>query len=164
MLDLYCTNGPGLVKSSNIIPSISDHNIIIVDSSIRGQQPKKPKCTIKQWSKVDWEAVKEESSKLRDDFLSHHNERTVESNYEAFCQHVNDIITGQVPTKQSNSRHKVPWLTTKLRRVCRNVVKGSLRISDCTTNLTASRHVVVHVHPTVNPHTTSTHDSTRLLH
>ena len=47
---------------------------------------------------------------------------------------------------------------------CDCVVKGSLHISDCTTNLTASRHVVVHVHPTANPHTTSTHDSTRLLH
>ena len=72
-----------------------------------------------EWSKVDWEAVKEESSKFRVDFISHHNERTVESNYEAFCQHVNDIITSHVPTKQSNSRHKVPWLTTKLRRMCR---------------------------------------------
>ena len=119
VLDLYCTNRPGLVKSNNTVPGISDHNIIIVDSSIRAQQPKKPKRTIKQWSKVDWEAVKEESSKFRDDFLSHHNERTVESNYEAFCQHVNDIITSHVPTKQSSSRHKVPWLTTRLRRMCR---------------------------------------------
>ena len=65
VLDLYCTNHPGLVKSNNTAPGISDHNIIIVDSSIRAQQPKKPKRTIKQWSKVDWEAVKEESSKFR---------------------------------------------------------------------------------------------------
>ena len=49
---------------------------------------------------VDWEAVKEESSKFWDDFLSHHNERTAESNYEAFCQHVNDIVTSHVPMKQ----------------------------------------------------------------
>ena len=51
-----------------------------------------------------------------------------------------------------------------MQRINACVVKGSLRISDCTTNLTATRHVVVHVHPTANPHTTSTHDSTRLLH
>ena len=119
VLDLYCTNRPGLLKSSNTVPGISDHNIITVDFSIRSQQPKKPKRTIKQWSKVDWEAVKEESSTFWDDFLSHHNERTVESNYKAFCQHVNDIITSHVPTKQSNSRHKVPWLTTKIWHMCR---------------------------------------------
>ena len=119
VLDLYCTNRSGLVKSSNTVPGISDHNIVIVDSSIRAQQPKKPKRTIKQWSKVHWKAVKEESSRFRDDFLSHHNEKTVESNYEALCQHVNDIITSHVPTKQSRSRHKVPRLTTRLRRMCR---------------------------------------------
>ena len=118
-VDLYCTNHPGLVKSSNMVPGISDHNMIIVDSGIRAQQPKKPKRTIKQWSKVDWEAVKEESSKFWDDFLSHHNERTAESNYEAFCQQVNDMITSHVPMKRSNSRHKFPWLTTKLWRMCR---------------------------------------------
>ena len=45
----------------------------------------------------------------------------------------------------------------------RIVVKGSLRLSDCTTNLTASRHVVVHVHHESTHHfhtrfhTTSTH-------
>ena len=103
VLYLYCTNCPGLVKSSNTIPGISDHNIIIVASSIRAQQPKKPKRIIKQWSNVDWEAVKEESNKFWDDFLSHHKERTVESNYEAFCQHVNDIITSHVPTKGKRS-------------------------------------------------------------
>ena len=36
-----------------------------------------------------------------------------------FCEHVNDIITSHVPTKQSNSRHTVPWLTTELRCMCR---------------------------------------------
>ena len=68
---------------------------------ISAQHPKKPKRTIMQWSKVDWEAVKEESCKFQDDFLSHHNERTVDKNYEAFCQHVNDFITSQVPMQQS---------------------------------------------------------------
>ena len=38
---------------------------------------------------------------------------------------------------------KVAWSFWKL---FSSVVKGSLRLSDCTTNLTASRHVVVHVH------------------
>ena len=108
VLDLYWTNHPGLVKSSNTVPSISDHNIIIVASSIRAQQPKKPKRTIKQWSKLDWEAVKEESSKFRDDFLSHHNERTVESNYEAFCQHVKDIITSHYQRNRATQGIRSP--------------------------------------------------------
>lgn len=37
-LDLYCTNRPGLVLSSNTVPGISDHNIIVVDSNVKAQQ------------------------------------------------------------------------------------------------------------------------------
>ena len=114
VVDLYCASHLGLVKSNNTAPGISDHDTIIVDPSTRAQQPKKPKRRIKQWSKLDWEAVKGESCKFWHDFLSHHNERTVKNNYEVFCRHVNNIITSHTLMKQSNSKHKVPWLITEI--------------------------------------------------
>ena len=73
--------------------------MIIVDSSIRAQQPWKP---MRNQAMVQGGlgSSKRGIEQVRDDLLSHHSARTVESNYEAFCQHVNDIITSHVPTKQ----------------------------------------------------------------
>lgn len=35
ILDLYCTNKPGLLKSINTVPGFSDHDLIVVDIMIK---------------------------------------------------------------------------------------------------------------------------------
>jgi len=49
ILDLYCTNRPGLVKSVCVVPGFSDHHMVVIDSSVR--VAKKPRRQIRQWSK-----------------------------------------------------------------------------------------------------------------
>ena len=61
ILDLYCTNNPGLVKGMNTIPGISDDDMIVVDSVIKPvTQFKKPR-KVNQFSKADWEAAKNDT-------------------------------------------------------------------------------------------------------
>ena len=117
VLDLYVTNRPGLVKSCNTVPGIADHHIIVVDSMIKAQRLKKPKRPIKQWSKANWETIREETGKFRDDFLQDCEQRDVEENYKAFVDHIDDVISRHVPTKMSSSRRNVPWITPAIRRM-----------------------------------------------
>ena len=41
VLDLYCTNRPGLVKYATTIPGVSDHDIIVVDAALKPEFTKK---------------------------------------------------------------------------------------------------------------------------
>ena len=119
LLDLYCTNRPGLVTSIDTVPGISDHDIVVVDTKIKARLTKKPRRPVKQWSKADWDTIREETTTFRDKFLSDHQERDVDTNYSDFQQHVDDMLDKHVPTKLSSSRRNGPWLTTTIRLMCR---------------------------------------------
>ena len=84
---------------------------------IKAQRLKKPKRPIKQWSKANWETIREETGKFRDVFLQDCEQRDVEENYKAFVDHIDDVISRHVPTKMSSSRRNVPWITPAIRRM-----------------------------------------------
>jgi hypothetical protein len=119
VLDLYCTNRPGLIKSLNTVPGISDHNIILADSDLQAKLTKKPKRCIKQWSKADWDTIRSETTAYRDEFLTNYQQRDVETNYNDFCNHINNVTTKHVPTKTRGTRWNVPWITNKTKRMTR---------------------------------------------
>ena len=118
ILDLYATNRPGLVTSVQTIPGFADHHTVIVDSDIKLRLSKKPRRTVYQWSKATWDTLKEKTMKFQQDFLQTYAGRDVDSNYSAFCSHVENIMK-DIPSKLSKSRRDVPWMTTRVKRLCR---------------------------------------------
>ena len=84
---------------------------------IKAQRLKKPRRPLKQWSKANWETIREETGKFRDDFLQDCEQRDVKTNYKAFVDHIDDVISSHVPTKMSSSRQNVPWMTPAIRRM-----------------------------------------------
>ena len=119
LLDLFCTSRPSLVCSISTVPGISDHDIIVVDTDVRARSVKKPRRPIRKWSQTNWEAIHKDSEAFRDTFLRDFRYRDVEANYNAFQQHVEDMLRKYVPTKMSSTRTNVPWITPELRRMCR---------------------------------------------
>ena len=61
LLDLFCCNRPSLVKVCISIPGISDHSIVLADCDLKATINKKPPRKIYQWSKADWQLVKEQT-------------------------------------------------------------------------------------------------------
>ena len=55
ILNLFCTNKPGLVKSCYSIPGISDHEVVLTDCDVRAQITKKVPHKIFQWSRASEE-------------------------------------------------------------------------------------------------------------
>ena len=54
ILDLFCTNKPGLIKDVTLIPGFSDHDgVVIVDTFIKAEINKKPRLSILLWSKAN---------------------------------------------------------------------------------------------------------------
>ena len=49
LLDLFCTNMPSLVATMDIVPGISGHDILVVDTVIKAKSTKKPKRLSRQY-------------------------------------------------------------------------------------------------------------------
>ncbi|MCG8033367.1 MAG: hypothetical protein JAZ03_14475, partial [Candidatus Thiodiazotropha taylori] len=58
ILDLFSTNRPSIVNRSSVIPGISDHHAINVDSHITTTRQKPVKQTIFMWEKANIQGLK----------------------------------------------------------------------------------------------------------
>ena len=118
VLDLFCTNKPGLVKSVSTIPGFSDHSFILVDTVLKPVRTKKKPRKIYKWDKADWESVKQSTRTFTNQTIE--SEPSVEEAYSSFLQHVQGILGDDklIPSGWTRTRHNVPWLSRELKRQC----------------------------------------------
>ena len=71
ILDLYCTNKPGLVKSICNIPGFSseDHEFLVVDSWVKPEVLKKTPRKFHKWSKYDWSSMTTDTKSWANEWL-----------------------------------------------------------------------------------------------
>ena len=116
ILDIFCTNKPGLVKSSHSIPGISDLHAVLMDIGIKAQMNKKPARKITLWSIAHWDEIHKEAAEFKDPFIKIFSDN-VESNYVKFRDFIESIIGKCVPTKLLSTRRNQPWFNASLRRM-----------------------------------------------
>ena len=120
VLDLFCTNNPSLVKAIDTIPGISDHDgIILVDMYLKAQINKKPQRRIPVWSKANWEAMKIETTDFCKEFMHGCEDRSIEANWKLFSDHLKCTQSKHIPSKLTSTRYNVPWLSGKVKKMCR---------------------------------------------
>ena len=61
ILDIFATNRPSLVKSCKPVPGISDHEAVMIYSSLKIDLQPIPKRRIYHWSRGDWTAIYEKA-------------------------------------------------------------------------------------------------------
>ena len=115
LLDLFCCNKPSLVKACISIPGISDHSIVLADCDLKATINKKPPRKVYQWSKADWQLIKEQTVIFVKQFLALAQTRTVKENYTVFIEYMEGILAVNIPSKLSNSRHNLPWMNRNLK-------------------------------------------------
>ena len=79
----------------------------------------KPQRKVYQWSKADWQLLKEQTVMFAKQFLTLAQTRTVKENYTVFIEYMEGILAVNIPSKLSNSRHNLPWMNRNLKRLIR---------------------------------------------
>ena len=111
LLDVFCCNKPSfLFKACICIPGISDHSIVLSDCDLKATINKKPPRKVYQWSKADWQLIKEQTVFFAKQFLALALTRTVKENYTVFIEYMEGILAINIPSKLSNSWHNLPWM------------------------------------------------------
>ena len=112
-------NKPGLTKSVNVIPGLSDHEIVCADCNIRARITKKTPRKIHLWSKADWQSLRTKLCEFRDDFISSCHLRSVEENYSKFKNEIESLMTKYIPSKMTSTRFNMPWFNNTIKRMCK---------------------------------------------
>ena len=108
-----------LVKACISIPGILDHSIVLAGCDLKTTINKKPPRKVYQWSKADWQLIKEQAVIFAKQFLALALNRTVKENYPVFIEYMEGILAVNIPSKLSNSRHNLPWMNRNFKRLIR---------------------------------------------
>ena len=100
-----------------MIPGISDHDAVVVDTVITIKPDHKLPRRIRQWSKTDWDKVREEVTQYRDFYFHKAFSQPVEDNYKSFQDFIKEMIDTYVPSKMSSVRRNIPWCTPAIKRM-----------------------------------------------
>ena len=126
VLDLFCTNKPGLTKSIHGLPGLSDHDIVCADCHVRARAIRKPTRKIYLWSKTDWVELKSRTIEYKDSIMRQYLSRSFEVNYNDFKSFVDSVMDTCIPTKRDSSRFNMPWFNNTLKKKCAGKNKGCL--------------------------------------
>ncbi len=120
ILDLFLTNRPSLVNRCEIVPGISDHDVVYVDSNIAAKRQKPIKRKIQLWDKADFDQIRLEVKSFSEEFTKQHSVDTpVEDLWKGITTKTDEILDKRVPSKTTSSRYSQPWINRKIRSLKR---------------------------------------------
>ena len=98
---------------------------VFADFNIKAPLPPKPPREVHLWKKLDEETFCKEAQDFADTFMnSQPDTKSVEENWCTFRESLTDLISKNVPTKMVSSSPQVPWLTSRLLKLCRKKEKS----------------------------------------
>ena len=116
ILDLFFSNNQSLVNRVNIIPGISDHEVVYVESSLRPSRAATPPRKVFCYNKGDFDTLKAELRIVRKEFKSMEPTSTTQALWDKFQATVTDLMNKHIPTKTLNGKKiKKPWINRKVK-------------------------------------------------
>ena len=96
ILDLFATNRPNLVQQAIVNPSISDHEIICVESILSAVVLESNPCRVYLWHKVDFNMVNNKAADYSNHFVSQYSIDTpiedLWASFRSFCIDCLDLV------------------------------------------------------------------------
>ena len=108
ILDLIFTNRPNTMKSCNVVPGVSDHEMVVADFELKPRYNKPKRREIPQYRKANWESIKSYIKSKGKSITE--STGSVEKKWNDFKQIVNETVNVNVPKKLSSKRFNLPWL------------------------------------------------------
>ena len=119
-LDLFFSNNQSLVNRVEVIPGISDHETVYVESSLRPAKIVTPPRQVNCYRKVDFDSVKEELRQAKEDFINMAEISSAEQLWAKFRTLTTELMRIYIPTRLiKGNKLKKPWIDKKVRSLIR---------------------------------------------
>ncbi|KAK3085493.1 hypothetical protein FSP39_004174 [Pinctada imbricata] len=124
ILDLFFTNNSSLINKVEVIPGISDHEIVYVESSLRPKKVKKPPRKIYLYNKANIDEIKAKLNNIDIQKNTQHEENksanSINTIWNDFKNKVLNIMNESIPTKTiNNSKRRQPWINKEIKSMIR---------------------------------------------
>ena len=119
ILDLFLTTNHTLVNSVNVIPGLSDHNIVKCLVDTKPASTKKAPRKVHLYRKADWVSLKAHMTEFCNSFVLSYQGKSVETLWLEFKEALNTGIQKFIPSKYAGQKKHLPWITQSIRREIR---------------------------------------------
>jgi len=138
ILDLIITNRPNQVHRTQILPGISDHNVVYTEFDVNPMRKKQTARKIPLLNKADWEGFKQFTGGLLYEMQSLGDFTSVEELWLLFKCKIQEGINKFIPFKNAKTKESCPWVRGQLKRKIRRRDKAfPILISDPWTTVEA---------------------------
>ena len=122
LTELFFTNNPSLINTSRVIPGISDHEAVFVESSLRPFFQKTPNRETYVYKKANFQAIRDSLRDFRQPFIDRSANLTVNELWLFFKNKITSLMKEHIPTKTiRNDRRRKPWITPHIRTLRRKL-------------------------------------------
>ncbi|KAK3084814.1 hypothetical protein FSP39_019487 [Pinctada imbricata] len=111
ILDLVITNLPNQVSRTEIMPGISDHDIVFLEFNLTPKKVKQIPRNIPLYKKANWADFKTELNNTYDIMRQEAHKMTVNELWHKFKTKMNELVIKHIPHKKLSSKPKTPWVT-----------------------------------------------------
>ena len=126
ILDLVFTNVPSLVQNVDVIPGVSDHDIVMVDFFMSSQKIKQPRRKIFLYKKGEFDKIDEHLVKYAKTVTDEvYNSSSVNELWLNFEQILSHAVDQHIPSKMVKPNTSLPWFKQSHKRgLRRKRIKG----------------------------------------
>jgi len=119
-LDLFITNNETLISKTQVIPGLSDHEIVYVEGDIKPIIHRQKRCEDPFYKKADWEGLRQHMANFTESFLATDgSDLTADDLWQCFRVELNTASGKFIPHKLAKSRNGLPYLTKDIKRLMR---------------------------------------------
>ena len=116
IIDLFLTTNSSPVNSVNILPGLSDHNIIKSEVSVKPKVIKQKPRKVHLYNRANWESFRSFMASFSSNFIPDLTNKTVEQAWSLFKSTLHEGINKFIPSKLIGSKKHLPWVTNSIRR------------------------------------------------
>ena len=117
VLDLLAVNNPTLVNRVEVIPGISDHDVVFAEIDIQPQTRKQTRRKVPVYRKVEWNRIEDKMKELYMKTSDQIYTTSVDSLWNTFKSTLLTAISEHVPHRNASNRDHPPWITTKIKKM-----------------------------------------------
>ena len=115
-LDLFFTNNDTLVNQTGVLPGISDHEAVFIESSLRPMKKISSPRRVYKYHKADYENFRKDFQKFSEEFVEKVATMDIQTMWNKFKTTIHTLMDKHIPHKIIRGDKKPkPWITKSVR-------------------------------------------------
>ena len=122
-LDLFLTNRPNKVLRVDVLPGVSDHDMVFLELDMRPVKQKQKSRKVPIYRKAEWDLMKEDMKSLHTDLEAMYDSDSIRVNdmWEKFRDTLQQSIDDHFRHRQSKPKDGYPWIGHELKKMMKRL-------------------------------------------